>query len=87
MDLVTTRLCPSAKVVQIPRCPKSSSAVLHVGDSSDQHQDPQVDAKKEEQKSPQTCEVTSARPGVLQETGQHWWADGEGGSWLLLLAN
>lgn len=85
MDLVTTHLCSSAKVVQIPRRSESSSAVLHVGYSVDQHQDPQVDANKEEQRSPWTRWVT--RQGVLQETGQHWWADGEGGIWLLPLAN
>lgn len=86
MDLVTTHLCPSAKIVQIPCCPESSSAVLRVGDSAVEHQDRQIDAKKE-QRSPQGCEVTSASPGVLQETGQHWSAGGEGGSWLLPLAN
>lgn len=87
MDLVRTHQCPSGKVVQIPHCPESSSAVVHVGGSADQHQDPQVDAKKEEQRSPRTRRVTGASLGVLQETGQHWWADGEGESWLLPLAN
>lgn len=65
-------LHPSAKVVQIPRCPESSSDVLHAGASAHQHWDPRFDAMQEEQRNRQARAVTSAKPkssGILQETG------------------
>jgi len=87
---INTRLCPSAKVAQIPRCPESTSAVPHAGLSTHRRQDPQLDATRDEQRSRRACGITSAKAKssrVLQETGQRWWADGERGSLLLALGN
>lgn len=61
-------LRPSAKVVQIPHCPESSSAVLHAGLSADRHRDPRFDAMRDEQRSGRARGVTRVPSPSLQES-------------------